>query len=88
MTRRLFILAGILFAGIVGAFIIGIAGNAPAMLMLSVLCATPVFFLTLGAAFGRASNEFTISRKTPANRNIPANRTAQVGRVSTGEPLG
>jgi hypothetical protein len=88
MTKRLFVIAGILFAGIVGFFVLGVASNAPALLMLSVVCITPIFFMALGAAFGRASQEFTIARKTTVSKSIPTNRTVQTGRVSTQEPLG
>lgn len=88
MTRRLFIMSGILFAGIAASFIMGIAGNAPALLMLSLVCVTPIFFLAMGAALGRASNEFTIARKTQVNKGLPANRAVQSGRVVTQEPLG
>lgn len=63
MTRTLFVIAFLLLLALVGSFVGGLAGGAPALLMLSLLCAGPVFFLIAGAALGRASTEFTLTRK-------------------------
>lgn len=75
MTRTLFIAAALLAALVVGLFIVGLVGNTPAALIVSILCAMPLFAAFLGAALGRASNEFTIARKTPNAATIRATTT-------------
>lgn len=88
MTRTLFILAGLLFLGVIAALGVGLAGNAPGLMMLSILCVAPLFMLALGAAIGRASNEFAVVRKE-RNLNAAAQRTQRTaGRPAQGESLG
>lgn len=81
MTRTLFVIAFLLLLALVGSFVGGLAGGAPALLMLSLLCAGPVFFLIAGAALGRASTEFTIARKEArrptAFSGVPVNNRAR-----------
>lgn len=74
MTRTLFILAGVMFLGFIGLLVVAMSSSAPAPLMLSFFCAAPLFLLTIGAALGRASNEFVIERKGQAS-NAAAART-------------
>ena len=85
MTRNLVIATGLFLAAFVGLLIMGLAGNTPFLLMGSLLCAGPLFMLCLGAALGRASNEFSISRKTPA-RAQPVGRAINP-RIQREEPL-
>jgi hypothetical protein len=68
MTRTLFILAGVALLALVGFFIWGISTTAPGALIAALLCAMPLFFLALGAALGRASNEFSITRRAPSQQ--------------------
>lgn len=63
MTRTLFIAAAAALALLVLSFVGGLAGGSAGFLVLGLLCAGPGFFLALGAALGRASNEFTVVRK-------------------------
>lgn len=63
MTRTLIILAVLLFGALIASLVIGFASVAPAMLIVGLLCALPMFCLALGAALGRISNELTITRK-------------------------
>lgn len=63
MTRTLTILAVLLFVAMVVSLIVGFAAVAPAMLVVGLLCAMPMFMLALGATLGRVSNEVTIMRK-------------------------
>lgn len=64
MTRLLVIPAFLLIAVVVLS-IIGVAGSAPVSLVLGLMCGFPMFMLSLGWAIGRASNEFTLVRKSP-----------------------
>ncbi|MBZ0282081.1 MAG: hypothetical protein K8L97_15180 [Anaerolineae bacterium] len=63
MTRNLVIATILSMVLIVVLFIGGLAGNNPVLLMPALLCAAPSFFFCLGAAVGRASNEFQVVRK-------------------------
>ncbi len=86
MTKTLFVLAGALLLALIALFVGGLSGSAPALMMLSLLCAGPLFFLCLGAALGRASNEFTLVRNRPA-AGAPVNAVnSRIARVK--ESLG
>jgi hypothetical protein len=87
MTRSLFVFAGLLLILIVGSVAIGFASNAPGLLIMGFLCASPLFMLILGAALGRASNEFVIQRKS--GREVVTNRESnpRIQRIRTQEPL-
>lgn len=63
MFTRLFGLASVLFVTMIALLVVGFTSNAPALLILSVLCVGPVFFLMLGAAIGKASNELVVMRR-------------------------
>lgn len=63
MTRSLFLVAALLCLAMFGALIVGLTSSAPALLMVAMLLCGPAFMFTLGAAIGRASNEFAIVRK-------------------------
>ncbi len=85
--KKLFIIAGALFALILLLFVVGFTSNAPGLLILSVMCIMPVTCLFLGAALGRATQELTISRRDrPANSY--AIQTRRVNARSSAEPLG
>jgi hypothetical protein len=62
MTKSLFILAALLCAVMIVAFIGGLSSGAAALIMLSLLCAGPLFMLCFGMALGRASFEFSVIR--------------------------
>lgn len=63
MTRNLVIATVVSFGLIALLFIGGLAGNNPVLLMPALLCAAPSFFFCLGAAVGRASNEYQVVKK-------------------------
>jgi hypothetical protein len=87
VTRTLTIGAVLLLVVIVGSIIGGLAANAPALLMLGFLCALPLFMLTLGAALGRASNEFVITRKAARSAIQPIGRETNSRQIQQREPL-
>ena len=70
MTRNLFVLAVLLLLLIIVSVVVGLVGNASSFLILGLMCASPLFMLTLGAAFGRASNEFAITRRADHPRIV------------------
>jgi hypothetical protein len=74
MTRTLTILAVLLLIAFIGSLIIGFAAVAPAMLIVGLLCAMPLFMLSLGAVLGRVSNELTITRKERPIQVQPSTR--------------
>lgn len=80
MTRSLMVVAVLLFVLVVLSLVVGFASGAPAMLILGLMCAFPMFMLALGAAVGRASNELTIVRK---ERVMPS-RTQRPGQSRSG----
>lgn len=88
MTRSLIGLSVLLFGALIASLVIGFASVAPAMLIVGLLCALPMFCLALGAALGRISNELTITRKAPAQ--MVGNRTTRVNshNVNVPERLG
>ena len=57
--RRLFIVPAGLFVVMLIGFIIGFAGSVPFVLLLSIVCAAPMFLIAFGFAFGKASNRYT-----------------------------
>lgn len=80
MTRNLVIATILSMVLIVVLFIGGLAGNNPVLLMPALLCAAPSFFFCLGAAVGRASNEFQVVRKDAKIQARVINpRNAKVG---------
>jgi len=80
MTRNLTIATILSLVLIVVLFIGGLAGNNPVLLMPALLCAAPSFFFCLGAAVGRASNEFQLVRKEGKYQQKVINpRNAKVG---------
>lgn len=81
MTRTFAFLAGLFFVALLGLFFIGFSSNTPGLLIMSILCAMPLFCLFLGAALGRASNELMITRK-----QAPAVNTTRVQRVERRVP--
>ncbi len=78
MTRTLTILAVLLFVALVGSLIIGFASLAPAMLVVGLLCALPMFMLALGATLGRISSEVAIVRKEQPARQTISRTSPQV----------
>lgn len=89
MTRTLFLLAALLLVAIIGLAGAGLTANSPLALMGGLLCAMPAFFLALGAALGRASNEFAIVRKARSNGvAVPSKTVNPRQRSVTGEILG
>lgn len=62
MTKTLFLVAGLLLVVMVAAFVGGLSTGAAGLIMLALLCAGPLFTLTLGLAIGRATFEFTVIR--------------------------
>lgn len=85
MTRTLFMLAGLLLIVLVGLFIVGVASNAPIALITAILCALPLCMMALGAALGRASNEFAVVKK---NTQTAARATTTQRRPVQQEHLG
>jgi hypothetical protein len=83
MTRTLVIASVLLLVGMVALLVMGLAGQAPAMLIISLLCVLPLFCMALGAALGRASNEFQVVRKASRNPTI----AQRLGRAAEREPL-
>lgn len=72
--------AGLLLIVLVGLFIVGVASNAPIALITAILCALPLCAAALGAALGRASNEFAVVKKstqTAARATTTSRRSAQ-----------
>ncbi len=65
MTRNLFIAAALVGIALVGLFAAGLTTATPGLMIAAVLCAWPMLLGVLGAAIGRASNEFAITRKEP-----------------------
>lgn len=65
MTRTLFVMAGLLLAGLIALFVVGLTAAVPGLLIVSFLCAIPLFMFTIGAAIGRASTEFVIAKQAP-----------------------
>ncbi len=57
--RRLFVVPAGLFVLMAIGFIIGFAGSVPFVLLLSIVCAAPLFLVAFGFAFGKASNHYT-----------------------------
>lgn len=78
MTRNLVILAVLFLVALIGLFVVGFSSNTPALLIMSIMCAMPLFCLFLGAAIGRATNELTIMRKT-----APTTSTTRVQRTNS-----
>lgn len=72
--RRLFVIPIGLFVILLIGFIIGFAGNAPFFLLLSLGCATPLFLMALGFAFGKASNRYTFFVPKEVVQQQPAQR--------------
>lgn len=71
--------------GLIAALTIsGFSGSA-ASLTLGVLCAVPLFMLFLGFTVGRASNEFSITRR---ERPPVVSRTTRSQTSRVREPLG
>jgi sorbitol-specific phosphotransferase system component IIBC len=64
MTRTLTLGAVGALLGAIALLIAGLAGQAPGLMIVSILCVFPLFMLLLGATLGRASNEFQVVRKT------------------------
>ena len=87
MTRTLFVVAALLLVLMVALFVIGFAGQAPGAMMLGLLCGSPLFFLFLGAAVGRASNEFQLIHKARAAAPAQPVRTVN-SRLRQPESLG
>jgi hypothetical protein len=56
--RRLLVVPTVLIVAIVVGFVLGFGGQLPFFSILSVLCLTPMFLVTLGFAFGKVSNEY------------------------------
>lgn len=86
MTRTLTILAVLLFVALVGSLVVGFAAVAPAMLVVGLLCALPMFMLALGAVLGRVSNELTVIRKDKPQQVL--GRTTRVNPRQAPESLG
>ncbi|MCA0453407.1 MAG: hypothetical protein LCI00_05490 [Chloroflexi bacterium] len=56
--RRIFVVpVGLLVLTIIG-FALGTAGQMPFVLVLAMLCAAPMFFISVGFAAGKASNRY------------------------------
>lgn len=87
MFKSLFVGAGLLFVAMVGLLIVGFTSNSPALLIISVICAGPMFFLMLGAAIGKASNELVVVSRERLGQ--PAQRITRVNsRQQAPETLG
>lgn len=73
MTRGLFIGAVVLGGLAVVLFLGGLMAGQTGLSALSFLCVGPLFLFVFGAALGRASNEFSITRKDqPARPGVAA----------------
>lgn len=81
---RLLVLPVVLLVAVVGLSAIGIFGNAPGALMAGLMCAAPLFMFTLGWCVGRASNEFTLVRKS---RVEVSSTNTRMRRSGVQEPL-
>lgn len=89
--RRLFIVpVGLLVLLVIG-FIIGFAGQAPFITLLSVICAAPMFLLATGFAIGKASHNYTFfvpKAAQPVIQQQRARRPAATYEVNSGEYRG
>lgn len=74
MTRNLFVGSIALLFVVIFGVVVGVASAAPGVVMLSTLCALPSFIFCLGAAIGRASNEFEIVSKARTVGSVTAAR--------------
>lgn len=86
MTKVLFGLSGLGLLALIGLGFVGISSTQPALLIGGFFCAGPFMMFTLGAALGRASNEFSLVRKgrTPT---APTQIISRIERARTGESL-
>lgn len=87
MTRSLMVLAVLFFVALIVSLVVGFASSAPAMLIVGLMCAFPMFMLALGAAVGRASNELTIVRKERVAQQTVMRTERQQRRIPTPEIL-
>lgn len=82
------IVAALLFFGLVASLFAGFTSAAPGLLIVSMVCALPMFMLALGAALGRASNELAIVRKERTQQSsVMRRQSAGRGNVQLGENL-
>lgn len=79
MTRNLFILAALVGIALVALVAAGLTTATPGLMIMAVLCAWPLLLAVLGAAIGRASNEFGIIRREP--QQVVRSATRRVGGV-------
>jgi hypothetical protein len=83
MLRKLLFVAGGLFVLIIVLLIAGLSTNAAGLLGVAVLCLSPLFFIALGAIFGRGSIEYQLVPKTRIAQAPSAPRTRFNGRAET-----
>jgi len=56
--RRLLTIPVILLVVLVLLFVVGIGAQLPFLMVISLMCLTPCFLISLGFAFGKASNQY------------------------------
>lgn len=61
--RSYFITAFVVFMGAAALVVAGLVGNAPGLVMFSLLCAMPLFIAVFFFALGKASNLYSVIRK-------------------------
>jgi len=89
MRRLLVVPVGLLVIALVG-FILGFAAQLPFFTFISILCALPLFLLSLGFAFGKASNayRFFVPKELPLQQQQPQQRRQRLQTYSVGESSG
>lgn len=85
MTKILFGVSGLALVALVGLLIVGLTNTQPGLLIVSLFCTGPVMTLSLGAALGRASNEFTLVRRAQRVQNTQV--ISRIERAKQGEML-
>lgn len=90
MRRLLMIPIGLLVL-IVIAFTLGLAAQLPFFMVISVMCLTPLFLVSLGFAFGKASNQYRFlvpKDSQPVIQQQRARRPAATYEINTGDLRG